>query len=198
MVAIKNYTQRAGIKCCDYHGNEVTKLVQWDTNRVLTILNWGYSLPPVIHFTNVAQTASYKTTGILSGGMVTFEVPNIMLQKHDTILVFISVPREGTSGLTGAEVETVFKVELPVERRVKPPEYEYSDNAEVCDISAFKVILEEYRNSIESELNRLKVLTEEIDDMLYIKSGDKKYKANMEIINGKPVLIYNEVEEVDE
>ena len=195
-MGIKGYTSRTGVKCCDYYGNEVTSLVQWDTNRILTILNWGYSLPPVIHFTNVAQTDSYKTTGKLTNGIVSFEVPNIMLQKPDTILMFISVPRPTSDGLASTEIETIFKVELRVERRAKPSDYEYSDNADVCDLSALKVVLERFKDELERELERIKDIADDLNKIIYIDSdtGEQYKILGLKLINGKPVLLYEEVE----
>lgn len=126
------------IVCYDYYGNIVQNLTQWDTNRTLKILNWEYDVAPVVHFTNRSQSESYEYTATLEGNTVSFHVPNSMLQKTDTILLFIIVPRRLSSEEDEFETETIFKVVFPIQRRSKPEGYVPAEDPDVTDIAAFE------------------------------------------------------------
>ena len=145
----------AKIVCCDYYGNAVSNLTQWDTNRVLKIMNWGYDVAPIIHYTNRSQTWGYKYTSTLKDGVVTFEVPNKMLQQTDTALIFIGVPRIGSNGDTDIELETVYKIELPIQRRTKPGDYSASDNSDIIDVAALKVVIETALATAQAEYDEM-------------------------------------------
>lgn len=54
------------IICYDFYGNEVKSLTQWDVNRTLRLLNWEYTLPPIIQFTNNLSHQTYSMKSILS------------------------------------------------------------------------------------------------------------------------------------
>lgn len=131
------------IVCYDYYGNVVSSLTQWDTNRILKLNNWQYDTNPIIQWTNRSKSESYQVESTLSqDGTVTFEVPNAILQNPETAIVFIGVSRKGENGSSDIEIETVFKIEFPVQRRAKPSGYVYSDNASVVDVIALKEVLE--------------------------------------------------------
>ena len=184
----------AKIVCCDYYGNAISNLTQWDTNRVLKIMNWGYDVAPVIHFTNRLQTWGYKYTSTLENGVVTFEVPNKMLQQTDTALIFIGVPRSGGNGDTDIELETVYKVELPIQKRTKPSDYSASDNSEIIDFAALKSVIETALATARAEYDeKIEGIDDTIESKLAIIKAE--YDAEVAELEG---MITEAKDEVDE
>lgn len=182
----------AKIVCCDYYGNAVSNLTQWDTNRVLKIMNWGYDVAPVIHYTNRSQTWGYKYTSTLKDGVVTFEVPNKMLQQTDTALIFIGVPRIGSNGDTDIELETVYKIELPIQRRTKPGDYSASDNSDIIDVAALKVVIETALATAQAEYDEM---IEGVDGTLDEKLQDirKEYENEVALLEAMIKDAKNEI-----
>lgn len=182
----------AKIVCCDYYGNAVSNLTQWDTNRVLKIMNWGYDVAPIIHYTNRSQTWGYKYTSTLKDGVVTFEVPNKMLQQTDTALIFIGVPRIGSNGDTDIELETVYKIELPIQRRTKPGDYSASDNSDIIDVAALKVVIETALATAQAEYDEM---IEGVDDTLNEKLQDirKEYENEVALLEAMIKDAKNEI-----
>lgn len=120
------------VMCLDTHGNTVYNLTQWDVNQKLIIEDnyTEYSdgaYAPIVQFCNKNSTEALGVRSTVSNGNIIADIPNSLLREPYNIIAYIFL--EETS--SGKVVETV---NIPVHKRVKPTDYEYTDNIEVIYI----------------------------------------------------------------
>lgn len=127
----------SSIKCYDKYGQEIDHLTQWDINVSIKIFDFPFDIAPVCHFSSRFDKTSKTVTSTLEDGVVSVQVPNILLTDTKTIKIFVFLyDSEEDTG------RTIFVIELPVEPKPKPDDYEYSDNIEIIEITALKARLE--------------------------------------------------------
>ena len=142
----------------DEYGHCINQLTQWDLNRTIVIDDYEYDIAPVVHFCNRSSDESLPVESELSNKKVTAKIPNILLERTDTILVYICLCDSDKNVL-----ETINYFELPIRRRPKPKDYVYVQNTDYIRISDLKNELEKFKNNseesfrgIESEFNNIK------------------------------------------
>ena len=110
----------------DKYGSTIQHLSQWDKNLNLYIKNWGYSTIPSIHFFNRnMKNALVVSTELVENELIKVSVPNILLETPCPIVMCAYL--EESDGFS----RTVFTYEIPVRKRAKPDDYEYSgDNGQ--------------------------------------------------------------------
>lgn len=131
----------ANVKLFDKYGNEIDHLTQWDMNVTLKIMDFNYDIAPVCHFAKRYDKEAITVTSTLSDNIVSVVVPNILLsndnKRADPIKMYVFLyESDEKSG------RTIYVVDLPVETKPKPNDYEYEDNVEVVQLSELRVKLE--------------------------------------------------------
>lgn len=179
------------VKLFDRNGLEIDHLTQWDYNVKLQIHNFEFDVAPICHFAKRFDKKCLAVTSTLSDGVVTVDIPNILLTDENvggkfTMFVFLT-DLEGNTG------RTIYQVDLPVAPKPKPDDYEYSDNVEVIELSVLRAKLESLIARTEETLD------ERIDELensyqatiIEIKESiqDDVDNLNRQIINSNTALI---------
>ena len=179
------------IKLFDKNGLEIDHLTQWDYNVKLELHDFEFDVAPICHFAKRFDKKCLAVTSTLSDGVVTVDIPNILLTDENvggkfTMFVFLT-DLEGNTG------RTIYQVDLPVAPKPKPDDYEYSDNVEVIELSALRAKLESLIAQTEETLD------ERIDELensyqatiIEIKESiqDDVDNLNRQIINSNTALI---------
>lgn len=179
------------IKLFDKNGLEIDHLTQWDYNVKLELHDFEFDVAPICHFAKRFDKKCLAVTSTLSDGVVTVDIPNILLTDENvggkfTMFVFLT-DLEGNTG------RTIYQVDLPVAPKPKPDDYEYSDNVEVIELSVLRAKLESLIVQTEETLD------ERIDELensyqatiIEIKESiqDDVDNLNRQIINSNTALI---------
>lgn len=128
------------VKLFDKNGIEIDHLTRWDYNVKLQIHDFKFDVAPICHFAKRFDKKCLAVTSTLSNGIVTVDIPNILLTDSNTdskftMFVFLT-DLEGNTG------RTIYQIDLPVAPKPKPDDYEYSDNVEVIELSVLRAKLE--------------------------------------------------------
>lgn len=142
----------ANVKLFDKYGNEIDHLTQWDMNVTLKITDFNYDIAPVCHFAKRYDKEAITVTSTLSDNTVSVVVPNILLsdenKRAEPIKMYVFLyESEEKSG------RTIYVIDLPVETKPKPNDYEYEDNVEVVQLSELRVKLEALITKAEETIN---------------------------------------------
>ena len=124
------------IICYDIDGNLLKTLTQWDINQQIVIKNLSLTNTPEVHFCNSNSELALVGESTYTDGTLTTEVPNILLQESLPIIIYIYVPKGDGSA------KTTYSIRIPVNPRVKPADYEYSDNAQFITYQELQEALE--------------------------------------------------------
>jgi len=110
---------------CYGSDNKILKqFYQWDTNQKMTVTGVSTTPVPLFHFCNRISREALVVTPTVNGNNITVDIPNILLQQTDSIIVYL-YEVTGTDGS-----RTVHTIHIPVVPRQKPGDYEYIDNIE--------------------------------------------------------------------
>ena len=110
---------------CYNSDNKVLKqLYQWDINQKMTVTGVFTSPIPLFHFCNRLSHEALVVTPVVDGNDITVDIPNILLQQTDSIVVYMYE----TTGNDGSR--TIHTIHIPVVPRPKPSDYEYIDNVD--------------------------------------------------------------------
>ena len=101
------------IVCYDSDGEILEYYTQWDTGQKLTIKGADMSTAPVFHFLNAYITTAYVSQSKISGGGITVDIPDILLQYDVPLIIYIQYD-PGT---------TEYSIRIPIRPRVKPSDY---------------------------------------------------------------------------
>lgn len=166
----------------DYYNRPITHLTQWDTNVVLYINDWKYDVAPYINFMNRQETQTYtvatKLEEINGNKRVVLCVPNILLQKYQTIFLYITLPRslpqssneENLEPDHSTEFKVLYKETIEIDRRKQPDDYIYEDNVEFVQV---EVLLEQLQAAIDEYNREKEALTEYLTDFTEkVERGD--------------------------
>lgn len=179
------------IKLFDKNGLEIDHLTQWDYNVKLEIHDFEFDVAPICHFAKRFDKKCLAVTSTLSNGIVTVDIPNILLTEKNpdgrfTMFVFLT-DLEGNTG------RTIYQVDLPVAPKPKPDDYEYSDNVEIIELSVLRVKLESLIAQTEETLDKR---IDELENsyqatIIEIKESiqDDVDNLNRQIINSNTALI---------
>lgn len=139
----------------DQYGNIVNELTQWDSNVILTLPNFRYNTAPVFHFSDGTGANSITVNSVLTDGVVTVIVPNVLLTKTRPIDIFVFLYDPNTD-----EGKTIYKKTLSINKKLKPNDYEYIDNTEIVEITTLGIrlqaLIDEAEESVHVHINELK------------------------------------------
>ena len=132
---------------------------QWDKNQILTISGLDLTFAPEIHFTNglmdrsIVRQASKDSSGIIS-----VNVPDSLLQKPHSIIVYVCGYEENT-------FTTYYKFIVKINERIRPSDYTLENNEEIYSFT-----------NLEYKLNNTAVqLTEQINT--FAQQEDRRINA---------------------
>ncbi len=166
-------------KCYDEFGKVLLWLTQWDLNRTITIRNCKYKTTPIIHFAHIDDEKSLVVTGDdveLVNGNLKINVPNILLQSNENIVMNIFVNLEEES--KGINVDTII---ISVQEKPQPNNYIYEDNVELIELSTLKLELQNAIKKAQSDVNEaIKKL-----DFNYEKILNKPQINSIELVGNK-------------
>lgn len=119
-----------GITCLDRYGEIVTSLNQWDINQTLYIQDSDFSNAPVFQFCNKnSERALCVQSKLVDATTLTVDVPNSLLREPYPIICYVFLEESDESG------KVVNTIRIPVNKRVQPTDYEYTDNINIVYIS---------------------------------------------------------------
>lgn len=179
------------IKLFDKNGLEIDHSTQWDYNVKLEIHDFEFDVAPICHFAKRFDKKCLAVTSTLSNGIVTVDIPNILLTEKTpdgrfTMFVFLT-------DLDGNTGRTIYQVDLPVKPKPKPDDYEYSDNVEIIELSVLRAKLESLIAQTEETLDKR---IDELENsyqatIIEIKESiqDDVDNLNRQIINSNTALI---------
>jgi len=109
----------------------VDKVYQWDVNRTLEICGLSLASAPEIHFATASmKEAIVKQSTMDAAGVITVQIPNVLLQKAEKIKVYIYV-----RGYDSYKTDREFTINVIA--RAKPSDYIMPDDDPVMgDITA--------------------------------------------------------------
>lgn len=168
---------------------QTDSLYQYDVNQVLAISGSGLTVPPVIHFTNrnPKQTDdALVVQSTISSGVVKANIPNsLLLEPYDIIAYMYSV-----ADSAGKTLETI---RIPVIKRAKPADFEYSDNISIETVGSLKADIVSYYNSAISQLTKVQsTLTASIES-----EAETRAAADQDLQNQIDAIVLTGTEDGD-
>ena len=143
------------VNCFDKNGNSINGFTQWDINQTLYINNWNYDSTPIFHFCNTKSSEALVVKGLIEENYrAKANIPNILLQESYPINVFVYL-EDGESG------NTIYVSQIPVKKKKKPNDYEYTENVEYVSWIKLEAEAMDYLAELEKETNRFKQEYEE-------------------------------------
>lgn len=157
---------------------------QWDLNQVLEIAGLDLPVSPVIHFCNRNSTESLLVQSTTSEGVISCPVPNILLKEDLDIVAYIV-------SMEDQKATTLFKVLIPVNKRVKPSDYEYIDNVPILTYEAIEADIQTYFNKSKSYVDfATNRLATNFAKAIFIEKGTTVYGGGFELYSlGNLLLI---------
>lgn len=128
-----------------YGSYTTDSLYQWDLNQELQFVDTDISVAPVIHFCNRKSKESLLVQSTLTEGIITCPVPNVLLQEPFDIIAYIV-------SMEAQKATTLFKMLIPVNRRLKPADYEHTDNIPILTYEAIKADIQHFFNLSKAEI----------------------------------------------
>ena len=128
-----------------YGSYTTDSLYQWDLNQELQFVDTDISVAPVIHFCNRKSKESLLVQSTLTEGIITCPVPNVLLQDPFDIVAYIV-------SMEAQKATTLFKMLIPVNRRLKPSDYEYTDNIPILTYEAIQADIQHFFNLSKAEI----------------------------------------------
>lgn len=129
--------------CLDENGDIVYSLTQWDYNQKLIVDcgSFTFSTAPSVQFCNCQSTKALCVDSTITDNQIVADIPNILLQSPLKIIAYIVAT-------SGDALKTVYTVEIPVHKRVKPDSYTYSDNTELVELKEIASSLQTLESTI--------------------------------------------------
>lgn len=110
------------VTCYDSAGKVLDELCQWDINVTVQVGGADTASAPNFHFCQHGREFAYVVPGEIAGDKIKAKVPNILLQSHYPMDVFLYY------GKTDTEQRSIFHFLLPIIPREQPMEYVYKEN----------------------------------------------------------------------
>lgn len=105
-----------------------TPLYQWESGRKVQISPHGRLHVTAVHFSHVGDARALVVDPIEENGMITANVPNVLLQSDSNIVVYVV-------DVSDDRIETLRECVLGVRKRAKPSDYVYTET-EVLNYSS--------------------------------------------------------------
>ena len=141
-----------GVECFDTHDEPISHYTQWDINQTLKIVLYGMDdgymkNAPYVHFANIKSSEALVVRSTLQGDdTVLVDIPNQLLEEPYPLLVYVYLNDSGDA----SSQRTIVKIEIPVQKRAKPSDYEYVEN---IDRVTAEVIKQEIYDDFMDEVN---------------------------------------------
>lgn len=162
------------VTCLDAYGEIVNSFTQWDIDQSLTIKDSGLSVAPTFHFCNKnSKEALVVASSIDASGIITVKVPNILLTESYPVIAYMYAYATSTSA------KTLATIRIPIEKRVKPSEYNYVENIDVVSAAKIEQEVIDKLNELETKYNEVMVSL----DTNYAKVLDDLKKEYSDAVN---------------
>lgn len=140
--------------CINCYGVTTSDSVyQWDLNHTIAISGVDTSKAIALHFCNKKSTEAIVVPTTIDGDVVTAPIPNVLLQEPHNVIAYLHTT-------SNDESKTIEIIHIPVIARVKPSEYEFTDNEDIYNFEMLDGRITDYINSSET---RYSEFTEEIN-----------------------------------
>lgn len=132
------------ITCYDKYGRVIEKIVQWDVGQSISIKGYNLtSYAPQIHFANANSEKALVVESVLSGGLLSCQVPNSLAREPLPIIMYI-YDAVGETGKTN----TIIKI--PVTPRPMPDDLAYVNEPDVISLKEALRQAKEYMNKAQN------------------------------------------------
>ena len=132
------------ITCYDKYGRVIENVVQWDVGQSISIKGYDLtSYAPQIHFANANSEKALVVESVLSGGLLSCQVPNSLVRENLPIIMYI-YDAVGETGKTN----TIIKI--PVTPRPMPDDLAYVNEPDVISLKEALRQAREYMNKAQN------------------------------------------------
>lgn len=132
------------ITCYDKYGRVIEKIVQWDVGQSISIKGYDLtSYAPQIHFANANSEKALVVESVLSGGLLSCQVPNSLARENLPIIMYI-YDAVGETGKTN----TIIKI--PVTPRPMPEDVVSVNDPDVISLKEALRQAKEYMNKAQN------------------------------------------------
>lgn len=142
-----------GVECFDTHDEPISHYTQWDINQTLKIVLYGMDdgymkNAPYVHFANSQSYEALVVPSTLQGdNTIIVDIPNILLQEPWPLLVYVYL----NDSTDASSQKTIVKLDIPVQKRVRPSDYEYVENIDRITAEVIKQeIYDDFMNEVHS------------------------------------------------
>ena len=125
-----------------YSTYQTDSLHQWDINQVLEVTGLNLTTAPEVHFSNSNMKNAIVRQSTLKNGAVSVKIPNSLLQEPFRIFAHIGI-------YEGDTFKVVELVEIPVNPRKRPEDYQIEDTDE--ELYSFKRLENLLANKADTE-----------------------------------------------
>lgn len=152
-------------------------LYRYDLNQKLKIFNSGLTSAPAIHFANKKSVEALVVQSTISGGVITVDIPNQLLEMPFEIVAFVytEVDNVGT---------TIDKIRIPVIDRPKPMDYQYSDNITIMTYGKIEADIVAYFTRADNKIDTVDARLTQADETEAAarQAADANLKAQIDAI----------------
>lgn len=132
------------ITCYDKYGRVIENIVQWDVGQSISIKGYDLtSYAPQIHFANANSEKALVVESVLSGGLLSCQVPNSLARENLPIIMYI-YDAVGETGKTN----TIIKI--PVTPRPMPDDVVLANDPDVISLKEALRQAREYMNKAQN------------------------------------------------
>ena len=132
------------ITCYDKYGRVIENIVQWDVGQSISIKGYDLtSYAPQIHFANANSEKALVVESVLSGELLSCQVPNSLARENLPIIMYI-YDAVGETGKTN----TIIKI--PVTPRPMPDDVAYVNEPDVISLKEALRQAREYMNKAQN------------------------------------------------
>lgn len=132
------------ITCYDKYGRVIENIVQWDVGQSIFIKGYDLtSYAPQIHFANANSEKALVVESVLSGRLLSCQVPNSLARENLPIIMYI-YDAVGETGKTN----TIIKI--PVIARPMPNDLAYVNEPDVISLKEALRQAREYMNKAQN------------------------------------------------
>lgn len=115
---------RVNLNC--YGTYTTDSIYQWDLNHSLEITGLPVGSITTIHFTNKKRDTAIVAKTTVEEDKIIAPVPNELLQEPSNITAYVHVYADN-------QAKTIEVVNIPVIKRAKPDDYQFTDNVDVMN-----------------------------------------------------------------
>lgn len=141
----------------DTYGNTIYNLTQWDMNQKLIVsVDQTVTIAPKVHFCNQKSEKALVVESTLSDNKIVADIPNILLQEPYRITAYVYLETD----IENSSWKTIQTIEIPVRKRPKPDDYEYTDNVEIVYLYDIIQNVEQLKNSLQETIANADIATQ--------------------------------------